>query len=1466
MLPGAAHTAVPTRATNGSLQPVLDKTVIGIVGTFDVANFGDLLFPEIAEVELGRRLDRLELRRYSYRRMDGDEWYYPVRSIEDLASEVDELDGLIVGGGHLIRFDQKVAPGYVPPWSALDHPTGYWLTPALVAAIRGVPVIWNAVGASPDTPRWARHALATVLEASDYISVRDEVSARELADVGPDLDVHLVPDTAFAVGRLLDARGVDPESVAEELGVPRPYVVLQPAAAMRPWQDAVQEAVHRLGEQGISVLELAASPTRGDDRRALDLDGPVVRLPDWPDPTRLAALVAGAEAVVTYSLHLSIIALATGVPVVRSQTGEHKYEMLDRFPGVFTLPRDEPVDLTAEILRIRDHRGTAPAVVEMQAQLAAHWDRIAAVISDDDDGRRAQRIATSRRELLRLPEHLRGAEEEADRHARRTVELEAALEHAKAQLTDFEMQLADARRRVSEADRQRQDAERAQRRVEAEKSRLEGFEEDYHRLRQRRIVRIALRFTAVMRPLFQMLRGLRRSVSSGGGATAQPHEPASEEDEARVRSQLIDAVPPTDRTNGPRVSIIILNRDGLGHLRRCLPALAGRTGYGEIEVILVDNSSSDDSVSYAESFDAPFRLEVLRNAENRSFSEANNQGAAQATGELLLFLNNDIEPIEQNWLGHLVDTLESRGAGAVGARLVYPRRPDLDNVGDLIHPDLTLQHRGIHFLPDRDGAPRPHNAGAGEDPLSASASAIREVPAVTAACLLMRRETFERVGGFTEGYVYGTEDVDICLKVREAGESVVYDGRAILWHHEFGTQNEAGREWKAKNRRHNRRFFIDQWGPRLFREVFLDRLTGAGTWSERPLHVGITVTRNDPTAGFGDYYTAHELGDALIDLGWRVSYVERHGDRWYEIGDDFDVVVALLDGYDLRQVPDHVVTVAWVRNWTRRWIEHDWFDDYDIVLASSEISVELIAGATSHSPHLFPLATNQTRFDKDRADTTHASDVFFAGNRWGKEREIEHALPALAASMDVGLYGRGWEDVPRLRSLARGHLDYDDLPGAYAASKIVVDDSALHAKPYGAVNSRVFDALACGALVISNDAAGTHALFDEEFPTWDAPDDLPKTVSHYLDNPEEAARLVERYREQVLAEHTYTRRAEKLRDLLIGWIEAESVGLLIGVPEGDDKHAWGDYHYALAMRKQLEAQGHPTRVRLLADWHEPVTARHDATIHLFGLSEYSPRPSQVNIIWNISHPELVSPELLDRYDLAFVASDRFAAQLAEQATAPVHALHQATDPDRMKPEPGGPEHELLFIGNSRKVRRRIIDDLEGTSHDLAVYGREWTPDLIDQRRVKGEHVPNWQINRYYAAADVVLNDHWDEMREWGFFSNRLYDALAAGAFVVSDHVDGIEEEFDGGVITYTDPVDLEEKLARYLDDPEARREVAERGRKAVLDRHTFTHRVSRILELARPLLDEHGARIVESDRPGQPDDPAGAGTERRRPA
>jgi glycosyl transferase family 1 len=323
------------------------------------------------------------------------------------------------------------------------------------------------------------------------------------------------------------------------------------------------------------------------------------------------------------------------------------------------------------------------------------------------------------------------------------------------------------------------------------------------------------------------------------------------------------------------------------------------------------------------------------------------------------------------------------------------------------------------------------------------------------------------------------------------------------------------------------------------------------------------------------------------------------------------------------------------------------------------------------------------------------------------------------------------------------------------------------------------------------------------------------------------------------------------------WASQTRIAVMVQALRWDVSEPSGDYHLARALQRQFERRGHPTSVYFQRQWASPATAREDVVIHLWGRYELAVRPTQVNALWILYHPELVTDELCRRYDAVFAASDTLARRLSDRTGLAVRSLHQATDPERFRPTPGGPHHELLFVANSRGTRRTIIDDLTPTARDLAVYGGGWADDLLDPVYFRGAVVSNRDLPAYYSAADIVLNDHWLESAEAGMINNRLYDALAAGALVISDSVPGLEEEFDGAVVRYSDPADLALTVERYLADPAARRALADRGRRAVLERHTVSRRADELLEALLPLV---RSRDGDPDLPQSPKPPAARAT------
>lgn len=240
----------------------------------------------------------------------------------------------------------------------------------------------------------------------------------------------------------------------------------------------------------------------------------------------------------------------------------------------------------------------------------------------------------------------------------------------------------------------------------------------------------------------------------------------------------------------PTVSILICTRNA-GLLSRCLASLRGKTDYSFLEVLVVHHTGSADDAEI-ERIAADHGAARIPFAGPFNFSVMNNLGAEAATGELLVFLNDDVEPLEANWLGRLAGWFHDASVGAVGAKLLYPNG--------------AIQHAGIAtWIVDGAGHPGRNLTGGTYWPwLNVS----REVTAVTGACLCLRRVDFQRIGGFNPDFPVNYNDVDLCLRLREQGLSVIYDAGAVLQHDESRTRA------RGVTYEERRRFFL-LWAARL---------------------------------------------------------------------------------------------------------------------------------------------------------------------------------------------------------------------------------------------------------------------------------------------------------------------------------------------------------------------------------------------------------------------------------------------------------------------------------------------------------------------------------------------------------------------------------------------------------------------------------------------------------------------------
>lgn len=222
----------------------------------------------------------------------------------------------------------------------------------------------------------------------------------------------------------------------------------------------------------------------------------------------------------------------------------------------------------------------------------------------------------------------------------------------------------------------------------------------------------------------------------------------------------------------PQVSVIIPTRNGLEHLQPCIESLVHKTRYEHIEVLVVDNQSNDaDTLAYLTFIEQAYGVRVISYDKPFNYSAINNLAVSEARGDVICLLNNDTEVISSDWLNEMVSHLLRPGVGIVGAKLYYGNGL-IQHAGDAVGPGGCADHF--------------HNGLAATEPgYQRRAVSAQELSAVTAACLLTHRDLYITLGGLDEEHLpIAFNDVDYCLRVRDAGWRVVWTPFAELYHHE----------------------------------------------------------------------------------------------------------------------------------------------------------------------------------------------------------------------------------------------------------------------------------------------------------------------------------------------------------------------------------------------------------------------------------------------------------------------------------------------------------------------------------------------------------------------------------------------------------------------------------------------------------------------------------------------------------
>ena len=248
----------------------------------------------------------------------------------------------------------------------------------------------------------------------------------------------------------------------------------------------------------------------------------------------------------------------------------------------------------------------------------------------------------------------------------------------------------------------------------------------------------------------------------------------------------------------PLVSVLIPNKDQKESLKKCLDSVFEKTTYSNYEIIIIENNSTEsETFAYYRELQKRSNVKVITWKEGFNYSAINNFGEKEASGDYLLFLNNDVEVINPRWMEEMLGNCQRPEVGITGAKLYYP--------------DDTIQHAGTIIGIGGIAGHAFLNMPRSRTEYLHKASIQMNLSAVTAACMMMKRSVFEQIGGFEEKLTVAFNDVDLCLRTVQAGYLVVYNPKVELYHYESKSRGSEDNEEKVRRFQREIEFMRSRW-------------------------------------------------------------------------------------------------------------------------------------------------------------------------------------------------------------------------------------------------------------------------------------------------------------------------------------------------------------------------------------------------------------------------------------------------------------------------------------------------------------------------------------------------------------------------------------------------------------------------------------------------------------------------------
>lgn len=271
----------------------------------------------------------------------------------------------------------------------------------------------------------------------------------------------------------------------------------------------------------------------------------------------------------------------------------------------------------------------------------------------------------------------------------------------------------------------------------------------------------------------------------------------------------------------------------------------------------------------------------------------------------------------------------------------------------------------------------------------------------------------------------------------------------------------------------------------------------------------------------------------------------------------------------------------------------------------------------------------------------------------------------------------------------------------------------------------------------------------------------------------------------------------------------------------------GDFFLARDLRKGFEKLGYTVEYRFREDYEDLRLGDAGNVLYFKGYYNFEHLPDadendgRKRVLY-LYYVEGLHSEIFAEVDVVAAASRKFIREVVEPTGKTAVFVPQFTNPERFKPveKEADKAYPVLFVGSDHSgFGRKSVDYAVLSGVDLSVFGKFWEKTL-PPKVLRGNFIENKDLNRYYVSADIVLNDHREDMGYYGFVSNRIYDVTASGGFVFTDYLPEIAEVYGDSVATYKDYYEFREKIGYYLAHPEVRAAMAEKAKQITLANFT----------------------------------------------